>query len=126
MIDLAGIGGLNNIAAAGTSTGDCSACDCGCVSDCGGAPTSTTYTYINAAWIVHGAYTRYSAGTPVGQFDSFTLAGTTAVLDLGSEKCVTKVELICNSGCPPATAGLIELFFDSISQGTQITELGRA
>jgi hypothetical protein len=69
MIDLAGIGGLNNIAAAGTSTGVCTTCGCGCVTDCAGAPTVATYQYNNAAWTLHGAYTRYSAGTPVGQFD---------------------------------------------------------
>lgn len=30
MLSLAGEGGVNNLAALGTSTGDCSACDCGC------------------------------------------------------------------------------------------------
>lgn len=30
MMSLAGEGGINNLAALGTSTGDCSACDCGC------------------------------------------------------------------------------------------------
>lgn len=117
MLALAGEGGINNLAAAGTSTGSCGGCDCGCGAGC--TPGTVTYEYDDAAWTVHGTYTRYSAGTPVGSFDSFTLGGTTAFLDLGVESCVTQVDVVVNNGCGPTGGADVELFVGGVSQGVQ-------
>lgn len=117
MLELAGFAGVNGLASVGGSTGSCGGCGCGCANDC--TSVVTTYAYNHAAWINHGAYKRYSAGTPVGQFDCFTLVGVPGVMDLVTEKCVTLVTINTNSGCPPATGGTVELFFDGISQGTR-------
>lgn len=116
MLELAGEGGINNLAALGTSTGNCAACPCGCE---GGCPkTTTTYQYDSPSWTVHGAFTRYNASTPVGQFDSFTLTST-AFLDLGSEKCVTQVDVVVNNGCGPTAGADVELFIGGVSQGVK-------
>jgi len=116
-ITLLGSVGLSNAASYNpTAVGDCSECDCGCSEGC--SPVTVAYTYNSPAWIAHGAYTRYSAGTPVGQFDSFTLWGTTAVLDIGGAACITKVELVVNNGCP-GTGGQVECFINGVSQGAQ-------
>lgn len=111
--------GLTNAARSGfVASADCDACECGCSEGC--TPTVTTYLYNDPAWIAHGAYHRTLASTPVGQFDSFILLGTTALIDIGGAECITNISITANNACPPGTAAGIECFIGSISQGVQI------
>lgn len=110
--------GMNNIARSRSVTaGDCDSCaDCGCADGCD--TVETFYPYDDAAWTTHGAYTRFAAATPVGETDSFTLAGTDAILDLGEVKCLTYVVLRANHGV--AAGGgrpFARLYIDGVAQG---------
>jgi len=119
MIRVIGTAGLTNASLTGVAGSmSCDGCECGCSEGC--TPLVTTYQYTDAAWITHGAYTRYSAGTPVGQFDSFTLATPTAVLDLGSEVCVTAISLTVNNACPAGEAAAIDCFVEGVLQSPEI------
>jgi hypothetical protein len=118
MLALAGEGGINNLASLGTSTGDCSGCDeCGCAQGCTTDPF--VFQWDDPAWIISGAPSRYSAGTPIGSFDSFNMATATSVLTLDTPKCIVDVSLSCNNGCPPGLGATLQMFIDGVSQGTQ-------
>lgn len=78
MLHLAGFGGVNNLAALGTSTGDCSECDCGCVTFTGSVTlffgTGLTDSDIHPGWLMatptlqgDGSYyigVDFTSGTP--------------------------------------------------------------
>ena len=117
-VALAGFAGINNLASLGTATGSCSGCtECGCIEGC----TSDHYTFQwdDPAWIVSGTPSRYSAGTPIGSFDSFNMSTATSVLTLDTEKCIIDVSLSVNNGCPPGLGANLEMFIDGVSMGIQ-------
>ena len=118
MIDGMGAKMLTNAARMGDSilSSDCSGCDCGCADGC--STTETFYEWDDAAWTTHGAYTRFSAGTPEGDHDSFTLAGTDAILDLGATECITYVVLRANHGVGAGGGRpFAQLYIDDVPQG---------
>ena len=118
MLSLAGVGGINNLASLGTSTGDCSGCtDCGCIEGC--TSDHFTYQWDDDGWIVSGTPSRYSAGTPVGSFDSFNMSTATSVFTLDTPQCIIDVSLSVNNGCPPGLGADLEMFIDGVSQGIQ-------
>lgn len=119
MLELAGEGGVNNLAAAGTSTGDCSSCDdCGCFQGC--TTVTTTYLYNNAAWTAHGTYTRSLASTPVGSFDSFEMKTVEAALTLPALKCITLIAVSTNTGCAANTLARLEVLINGVAQGDKM------
>lgn len=90
--------GLTNAVRTQLVTGaDCSACSCSCQGGC--TATDLTFQWDNPDWLQHGQFTRYFSETPIGQFDSFDMAGTAAILSLGELRCVQAVKLSINNGC---------------------------
>lgn len=123
MVNVMGVVGLNNAARMlSGSPGNCDDCDCGCGEGCD--ITYTAYQYNDPAWTVHGEYTRWNSHIPVGTFDSFTLEGTNAVLQLANSECIRWVSCVVNNGCP-GTGAQIELFIDGVSRGVR-TPLDKA
>lgn len=118
-LDQLGPAGLTNSGRLNlVSDADCSGCECGCYDGC--EPVFTAYQYNDPKWTTHGAYTRFSAFTPPGSYDSFELGSSSAVLTFDTEQCITYVGITVNNGCPYPDGAKIKLYVGGVSYGEQI------
>lgn len=73
MLSLAGEGGVNNLASKGTSTGDCSGCDCGWCYEFDFTTSSYGLTLIYGTWVDGVGIVGTAAGTGVAIFFNIPL-----------------------------------------------------